>query len=61
MTPGGAYFTKEEAYSKTSVPNCPSTLYPNFWRYVRSNMRFTKEEVNFWFPLSIEGGKYPGE
>ena len=23
----------------------PSTLYPNFWRYIRSKLRFTKEEA----------------
>ena len=31
--------------SKTSAPICPSTLYPNFRRYMRSNLRSTKDEA----------------
>ena len=27
------------------TPICHSTLYPNFWRYTRSNLRLTEEEA----------------
>ena len=28
-----------------SAPICASTLYPNFSRYIRSKLRFTKKEA----------------
>ena len=41
---------------KRRFKNCTTS---EFWRYIRSKLRSTKEEVNFRFSLSIEGGKYP--
>ena len=45
--PSELCFFKEEAYVWKYCAMC------EFWRYIRSKLRFDKEEVNFRFPFSI--------